>query len=393
MMIRTDCRHFPGDRPCQYHKANMVTCRSCDRYASRGTSILVIKFDALGDVLRTTAILPALKGAYDCCNVTWITSPQAVDLFTGNDMVDDVLTSPADYLPVLLNREFDVVINPDASRRPCELAAIAHSGNKLGYAADHRGGVMPLNRAAERWLEMGGNDLKKKANRKTYQEILHEICEVDSDGQHIVLGLTDAEKAGRYDLAAEVGIDPDRPVIGMNTGAGPRWDLKKWKLERFIDLTRLVLDTTDAEVLLLGGEGERERNARIRANFGTRVHNPCPSGLREFIRRIDLCNVVVTGDTLALHAALGLEKRVVALFGPTSAAEIDTYGLGAKIVPELECICCYRVDCGRRPSCMDSISVERVAEALIEQLRRVSYASLEQCSVVGEPGRRLEPHG
>jgi ADP-heptose:LPS heptosyltransferase len=102
---------------------------------------------------------------------------------------------------------------------------------------------------------------------------------------------------------------------------------------------------------------------------------------------------VVTGDTLALHAALGLGKRVVALFGPTSAAEIDTYGLGAKIVPDLECTCCYRPECNRRPSCMDSIQVEQVAGALMDQLRSVSAPSLLQYCVVGEPGRPLEFHG
>jgi heptosyltransferase-2 len=103
---------------------------------------------------------------------------------------------------------------------------------------------------------------------------------------------------------------------------------------------------------------------------------------------------VVTGDTLALHVALGLEKRVVALFGPTSAAEIDLYGLGSKVVAPLDCVCCYNPVCDRSPSCMDSIGAERVYEQVVEQLAIVETSLAESSGLgitmdqlVGEPGR------
>ncbi len=90
--------------------------------------------------------------------------------------------------------------------------------------------------------------------------------------------------------------------------------------------------------------------------------------LDDFFALIDLCDVLVTGDTLALHAAVALKKRVVALFGPTASREIDFYGRGTAIVPDLECVCCYRSDCELPPNCMDLIEPETVFHAVRKQL-------------------------
>jgi heptosyltransferase-2 len=82
-------------------------------------------------------------------------------------------------------------------------------------------------------------------------------------------------------------------------------------------------------------------------------------------------DVVVTGDTLAMHLSLALEKRTVVLFGPTSAAEIELYGLGDKVVPKMECLSCYKNSCDFVPNCMDLISTEMVEEAVLRQLALV----------------------
>lgn len=44
------------------------------------TAILVIKTGALGDVLRTTSILPGLQQRFPALELTWLTAPAAVPL-------------------------------------------------------------------------------------------------------------------------------------------------------------------------------------------------------------------------------------------------------------------------------------------------------------------------
>jgi len=49
------------------------------------------------------------------------------------------------------------------------------------------------------------------------------------------------------------------------------------------------------------------------------------------------------------------------LFGPTSAAEIELYDRGVKVLPERRnCLRCYLSDCDVRPACMHQIGVDRV---------------------------------
>ena len=53
---------------------------------------------------------------------------------------------------------------------------------------------------------------------------------------------------------------------------------------------------------------------------------------------INLSDVVVTGDTVALHIAISLGKKIVSFFGPTPHQEVNLFGLGVKLVrDELDC--------------------------------------------------------
>ena len=48
MILKSDCRHFPGDRPCQPNKEFGQTCPDCPHYETQGHRILIIKLAALG---------------------------------------------------------------------------------------------------------------------------------------------------------------------------------------------------------------------------------------------------------------------------------------------------------------------------------------------------------
>ena len=72
-----------------------------------------------------------------------------------------------------------------------------------------------------------------------------------------------------------------------------------------------------------------------------------------------------------MHIALALGRRTVVLFGPTSAPEIEMYGLGEKVFPDMTCLSCYKMTCDFVPNCMDLISTDMVASAVRRQLATV----------------------
>ena len=51
-------------------------------------------------------------------------------------------------------------------------------------------------------------------------------------------------------------MNPDRPVIGLNLGAGTRWRWKRWTPEGFLELGRRLWQTQQANLLILSGPDE-----------------------------------------------------------------------------------------------------------------------------------------
>jgi heptosyltransferase-2 len=371
-VIHTDCRHYKTDRPCSPHKETGVECDGCTYYDPIKTRVLIVKLDAIGDVLRTTSLLKPLKEKYPNSEVTWLTKNASVELLHNNPYVDQVIAKGADALELLLTKQFDVVLNPDTSETSTRLATLAKAKQKFGYVFSDDGTIIPLNAAAERWYFMGINDRLKKENKKSYQDILLEVCELPAVDNPIIWQLTENELEQAKRFANEHAINfSQQPVIGLNTGAGGRWKWKKWTLEGYSELIRLIIaQMPGAKIVLYGGPEEIERNAYLHALAPEHVVDTgTDNSLRKFGALVSLCDVMVTGDTLGMHVATAQGKRIVALFGPTSAHEIKLYGRGDKIVPKnLNCLCCYLSDCDVTPACMERIQSQEVFASVREHM-------------------------
>lgn len=366
--INLDCRHFRGDIPCKPHKEYRVHCDGCEYYDKIGFKILIIKLDAVGDVLRTTCILQGLKEKYPNSHITWLTRQESLPLFKNNELVDVVIDYSAESFLQIQSEYYDLVINPDAAPKSARLAEPVKGDTKFGFGYHDRGYVYPFNKEAQRWFEMGLFDDVKKANTITYQQIILDMINLPSSSYEIILKLTDDERKFAKEFADKKRVNKNELKIGLNTGAGGRWEFKKWTIEGFSSLIRMIhKEYPGAKILLYGGTEERERNTYLSNKYaGDVVDTGCENSLREFISMIDICDILVTGDTMALHIAVALNKKVICLLGPTSYAEIELYGRGKKIYANIECLCCYRQTCDVSPNCMELITPEMVFNAIKE---------------------------
>jgi heptosyltransferase-2 len=366
--IAFDCRFFVGDRPCKWHKATGVLC-TCDHFQRVEERLLIIKLDAMGDVLRTTALLPALAERHPSASITWVTRRESRPLLERNPYVTEILDYGEDALLQLRVRQFDRVINLDAGKTSAALATAANSTIKDGFVLDLRGYVQPTNSAARAWLEMGLFDDLKREGTRTYQEMMADIIGLPGCRHRYVLHLSDEERERGRSHLCKLGIDFCRPIIGLNTGAGRRWELKQWREEGYLELIARLSRKRPAQFVLLGGPEERERHQRLAARCAVPLIDVgCNNPVRHFASVVGSCDLVVTGDTLAMHLSLALNRRTIVLFGPTSATEIDLYGLGEKIVPKMDCLACYKSRCDFVPNCMDLISTDMVEAAVERQL-------------------------
>ena len=217
---------------------------------------------------------------------------------------------------------------------------VIESVRKDGYVLDPRGWVTATNPAAQRWLEMGLFDDWKKAGTRTYQAVMAEILGLTKPALAPVMMLSEKELAKSRQHLVSLGLDfSRRPIIGMNTGAGGRWPLKQWTEAGYVELIGRLARRYDVQFVLLGGPGERERHERLKAASAVPlIDSGCDNPVRHFAAIVSHCDLVITGDTLAMHLSLALGRRTVVLFGPTSAAEIELYGLGEKVVPKMTLI-------------------------------------------------------
>lgn len=349
------------------------------------TDILIVKTAALGDVLRTTSILPGLHRAHPGARITWLTAPSAVDLVRTHPKVARVVAietkDVADVeakTELLARTRFERIISLDdelplctlATRIPCERlsGAYVRPDGQRAYTND----VSP-------WFDMGLLSVHGKAradqlkieNTRSHPEIYAAMLAIEMGKPE--LHLTDAERAFRTAFRARHALNGSVPLIGLNTGAGGRWVSKQLSPERTVELARLLHAHFAGRVrfLVLGGESESERNRTIvdglwRAGLAAQtidagVRNP----LLQFAALVSVCDVLVSSDSLALHMAIAQDVRCVAFFAPTSAAEIELYGLGEKVWSTAADYCSYKPDADN-----SSITPERLAEAVARVAKR-----------------------
>ncbi|MBN1157286.1 glycosyltransferase family 9 protein, partial [Candidatus Woesearchaeota archaeon] len=290
------------------------------------------------------------------------------ELLKNNKLISRIFVISNKIISELKDNNYDLIINLDEDADACSIAS-ALGKEIIGFYMED--GIVAYTPSAKEWFEMGAlgkkpdNDILKKKNRKTYQQIMFEILQINDDSSKHppLLNLTPDEIRFGEDFKKRNNLK--KLVVGINTGAGKRWGMKKLSEEKTALLIDMINNNIDCSVILFGGSEEEERNKLIMKLIKTPVTDSgCRNTIRQFASLINLCNIIVTSDTLAMHLAIALKKKAVVIFGPTSFAEIELFGRGRKIIPKMECVCCYKKQCDKKPSCMDNVSVKEIFEAI-----------------------------
>lgn len=362
MVKQIDCVHFTGYKPCRPGKL----CQGCAERRPRGTQVLIINLDALGAVLMTTALLPAIKRRDPHSTVHWVTMPGAVPLLANNSHVDRVWPYDFETVTVLQAMRFDRLYSVDKSYRADALAMLVRSRQKLGFGLDGSGAIVPFNREAEYAWRLGlDDDLKFRRNAETGVRFLARALKLDYRGEGYVLDLTPGEKQVAQDFRTKSKIAKSEIVVGFNTGCSDLFPNKKMTVDQHVALIkRIRRELPKARIVLLGGKAETERNAEIKRKAGAAViASPTTEGIRRGVAYVDACDLVVTGDTSAMHMAIALRKHVVAWFGLSCAAEIELFGRGEKIVSPLPCAPCWKKSCDTL-ACVKRLDLDAVMAAV-----------------------------
>lgn len=318
--------------------------------------ILIVKLGAIGDVLRTTAILKGLRGKYPLTDVDWLTFDSGNEVLSRNPLINRIYTWEE-------RRElgsYDLVIGLEDDPLARQLVSNLNTKEIIGaYEKTYTPSAWFDMSAISKFGLEKANELKKQ-NQKTFQQHMADLLGIKVG--HYVFQLTEEEIGYGRKYIKDSGLGTHDRLVGINTGAGQRWQMKSLSVEKTIGLVKRLKKELDLTSIILGGEEEQERNEIICRETG--MPNGGIHSLRHFAAIVNQCHGLITSDSLAMHFGIALAKKIVAFFGPTSPAEIELYGLGTKVFPKMDCLVCYQKECDRRPNCADELSVSELFSAV-----------------------------
>jgi len=286
---------------------------------------------SLGDVLRTTFLLRYFKKA----KVFWVVDKAAVPLLKRNRYIDEIFVYDEKTRMALAREKYDAILNFEKSPGICRFSDSLSAKCRFGFngASGKAGGWFG---GDESLVRLSADLRVRRRNQHCWQDILSKAIGKKWRGEEYVLG---------YDPSSKIKYD-----IGFNWTTSAKWKNKAWPKACWKRLERLL-----------------ESTYSISWQKGLK-------NLYEYIEWINSCRLIVTADTLGLHIALALRKRVIALFGPTSPSEVYLYGLGRTVLPRVpyDCIPCLKLVCRKKNPCMEFISPEKVKDAIAHEFKKHS---------------------
>lgn len=326
----------------------------------------------MGDVLRTTPLLTKLKKKYPASVITWLVDEICRPVLEKNPLIDELLTYSEVNLSKLRSEHFDLSVNLDKEIEALDAVMTIPSDKRMGFGLNADGKLGALDPLSDYAYQLGIDDeLKFKKNKKTYQEISFEQLGFRFQKEEYIFSIDPkiVEWAKRH--LKSLGVDTeknDRPIVGLNTGSGVRFAGKRLPISTYLALIEKFYTQMNAVIFILGGKDEIGRNREITSLSKYPVIDTGSHSIYEFAAIVQECDLVLSGDTTAMHIAIATKVPVVAHFASTCASEIELYGRGAKVISGISCAPCYKKTCPIDEQCMKDMSAEELFEAAKELL-------------------------
>lgn len=327
--------------------------------------LVIWKLSALGDVVLATPTLRAVRRQYPQAHITLVVGRTAYEIVARCPYLDDIIIYEPrrqaqgwgawDFLRRLRARRFDLSLDLQNSRRTHVLAWLAGIPVRMGYR--RKGG----------WLLNRGVRLPKVVLApQAHQQHLLEGVGIARDGEQLELWPSPMDQQRAAQLLPPVDRAAGGLRVGMHPGGSGRWQTKRWDLERWIELCRL-LQQRGVTVVVTGGPQERALGEAFR-----RQVTPPPTiligqtSLMELAEVIRHCDVFVAHDSSSLHLAAAGGTPTIALFGPTDPRRhLPPVFTGQVIKKDVFCSPCYSPRCRTvTHACMKRITVEEVYQAV-----------------------------
>lgn len=267
--------------------------------------ILVVRGGAIGDFVLTLPVLAALRRRFPGARLTVLGRSGIAELARASRLADEIRSLEARGLGSFLVR--NGTLDPDLA------SLFAGQSLVVSYLFDPEGAFREnVARATGARFIAGPHRPDESLGVHAADALLAPLS---------ALGIVGADPVPRLDIApgAANPAAASPPLLALHPGSGsPR---KNWPEERWAELLRRLTEATPCCLLLVGGEAEGDRIARLAAQLPpdrTEIAQGLP--LVELAGRLVRCRGFAGHDSGITHLAAALGLRCVALWGESSAA-------------------------------------------------------------------------
>ncbi len=342
------------------------------RQALEEPRILVIKISAIGDAILIIPSLQALKKKFPSSKITCLVGRSVKDIFTRCPFVDELIVCDfkdkdkgwrpfLKLVKKLIFKRFDYVIDFQNNKKSHILSFATLCPRRYGY---NNGKFSFL-------LNHSIKDVPGEAiGPIEHQFRVLKMLGISRGKERLGLWPSQEDWQFAKDFLQEYWLGKEK-LIGINIGASPRWQSKRWSDKRFAKLCD-ELAKRDYRVLITGSIADVPYVKVILSQTRTKpICAVAQTTLMQLASLIKKCSVFVTSDSAPMHLAAAINVPFVALFGPTDPKR-HLPAADQCVALRKECPPCYKPRCRRaRNICIEDITVEEVVQA-IESLLEVA---------------------
>ena len=292
-------------------------------------SVLLVRPSALGDVCRSVPVLSAMRRIWPAARLGWLVQSEFADAVRSHPALDEIVRFPRnelrgawksprkgkqllEFMRFLRRADWDMVFDCQGLARSALFSRLTGAKNRIGFSgADEFA-----------WLNY--------TNR------------VSVDETHAVDRMMGLLGGRLLDLAPDMRLyTPDSDVQWWNTNgrhSNPyvvfapksRWPSKEWPGRRWVELAEGLSETFSGRVILTGSSGEQGAVDELAESMKSKGIDAVSLAGRTTIGQtmavIEKSSLVVANDSAPMHMAVGYDRPLVGLFGPTDPREVGPYG-------------------------------------------------------------------
>lgn len=361
-------------------KLALLPWRRAPRRAEPPERILVLRRCCLGDVLMTTPLLRALRGAYPRASIAYAVGGWSAAALRHNPDLDHTIVLPerltwrawVRLIGRLRRERFDLAVLPARSPLVGLATLLAGIPRRVGLDSAHRGFAL--------------------TDPVPVHGVRHEVERALDLARALAIPVPAPRLHYRPSAAAESAVEAllDRQAVrdplfvvhpGGGVNPGVTMDEKRWPPERFAATADGILDRRGGAVILVGAASDRAVVAATAAAMRREALNLC--GALEFDLLGALCRraaLYLGNDSGTTHLAEACGAPTVVVFGPTDPAMYGpTDGVGEAVWDPVACAPVVRrgdlTRAGGPASaarCIDSVTVEQALAAVDRVLERAA---------------------